>query len=161
MPNDIPLHNDTIPVLQAVGADGNVHNVKCDNNGYLVTTANNGSTVPASAVLVYNSGTAAAAAALTVSLPAVAAKTNFITGFDLAYGQSTAQVTSTVTITGISTTLSYIVDQPTGTASPWSNISIRFPTPIPSSAVNTAINVVVPAATGGGAPSVNVYGLNG
>ena len=160
MPNDIPLRNDTIPVLQAVGADGNVHNVRCDNNGFLIAGSFGGS-VPSGATLVYNSGTAAAAQALTVALPAVAAKTNFLTGIDITFGQATAQVTGLVTVTGLTTTLNYQVEQPVGAASLTLMLNYRYPTPIPSSAVNTAISVVVPAMTGGGVVAVNVYGLNG
>lgn len=99
---------------------------------------------------------------LTATLAATASKTTYIEGFDLTYGGATSASVITVTVTGTTNTLSYTVNvlgsaTGPGTAQP---LSVRFPTPIPSSAVNTAIVVTVPSTgSGNTSTSVSAYGF--
>lgn len=105
---------------------------------------------------------AAAAAQAQASLPGVAGRTTYIEGFDVTIGAgTTAASISAVAVAGLTTangssgTLTYEVQQETTAGA---TLSIRFPTPIPASAANTAITVTVPATVNGGVPAVTAFG---
>jgi len=87
-----------------------------------------------------------AASIATATLPAVAAKTTFITGFEVTGLGATAAAGVTVTVTGtISGTLSYVLAVPAGATVGATPLIVSFSRPVPSSAVNTAITVTVPS----------------
>lgn len=107
-------------------------------------------------VAVTGSATGAAAAAVSASLPAVAAKTNYLTGFVVTATNPAAVVNGVVTVTGlVSGTLSFQFVEAVATGG---QLVVTFDTPIPASAVNTAITANLPAITGGGAGAVAVFG---
>ncbi len=101
----------------------------------------------------------------TATIPAVAGKTAYIEGFDLGGGGATAASVIAVTVTGIlNGTLTYNVAIIAGaTLAAFSGgaiLSVRFPTPLPASGLNTAIAVVVPSyGAGNTAASVVAYGF--
>lgn len=85
-------------------------------------------------------------ASAAATLAAVADKTNHITGFEVTATGSTAAAVVLVTVTGlVGGTLTYIFAAPTGATVAATPLLVTFPTPIPASAVNTAITLTVPA----------------
>lgn len=104
---------------------------------------------------VANSSGNVAAGIVTATLPAAAGKTTYIEGFDLTGGGATGAANILGTITGLLAaigTLTYAVAVAAGATAPafgttgaGSIYSVRFPTPLPASAVNTAIVVSFPS----------------
>lgn len=108
----------------------------------------NGIPPDATSVVVTSGNVAAAVAAATI--PAVAAKTNYLEGFDVTGTGSTAGQVVVVTITGLlGGTVTYNMASATGVLVQDTPLSIRFIRPLPASAVNTAI-VVSCASLGAG-----------
>lgn len=107
-----------------------------------------------------SSGNVANASAV-ATLAAVAAKTTYLTGFQITAGGATAGADVTVTVTGVITgTMSYTFTFPTGAVVPAQPLVVPFPYPIPASAVNTAIVVTVPAGgTGNTNTTVSAQGF--
>jgi|SRR5215467_4771062 len=92
-------------------------------------------------------------ATATATLPAVANKTNFVTGFDISSsGTIAAAVAATLTGAG-SGTMTYQIN----TTPAFS--SVQFSHPIPATALNTAITLSVPALGASGVGSANIYGF--
>lgn len=104
-----------------------------------------------------NVANAVAAAAL----PAVAGKTNYLNGFEISGSGATAGLPVAVTITGLlGGTLTYIYSAAIGALVPNTPLNVKFPTPIPASAVNTAITISCPAlGLGNTNNSVNAHGF--
>ena len=104
---------------------------------------------PTSTRVIATSGNVANAAA-TATIPAVAAKTNYLTGFDVTGTGATVGQVALVTITGLAGgTLTYTLTSVTGTTSSNTNLIRTFDKPLPASGVNVAI-VVSCAALGAG-----------
>lgn len=102
------------------------------------------------------SATAIAAAVNTATLPAVAAKKNYLLGFTISTGNATAAVTGVVTVTGLAIgTMNFQIVEP---AAVGGLLSITFPVALAASAVNTAIVVTLPAITGGAVSTVAAFG---
>lgn len=100
------------------------------------------------------SGTFAATNAGSVALPIAG---EYISGFDINFFPNSVNATSTITVTNVAGgTMSY--DIGTSTAAGGTDFSIRYPSPIPASSGVVAPTVNVPAITGGGAYTINVYG---
>ena len=101
------------------------------------------------AVAVNNSNTA--------TLPAISSKTNYITGFSVTTQGGSAAAAGAVTVTGVITgTLTF---EAGSAANNPVQMFVTFPSPIPASAVNTAIAVVVPAlGANTGAAACTIYG---
>lgn len=94
---------------------------------------------------VDNSATGAATA-IAATLAAAAGATTYITGFEVTGTGATAGSTIVVTVTGIlGGTLSYELAIPAGVGTPINPLIVEFPSPIPASALNTAIVVNVPS----------------
>jgi hypothetical protein len=109
--------------------------------------------------LVATSGNVANASAV-ATLAAVAAKTNYITGFDVTGAGATAGLPVAVTVAGLlGGSITYTYTAAIGVLLANTPLSVRFPAPIPASAVNTAITVTC-AALGAGSTNnvVNAYG---
>lgn len=103
------------------------------------------------------SATAAAAAANAVSLPAVAGKTNYLSGLVVSTGNPASAVTGVVTVTGLSVgTLSFQIVESVAAGG---LLNINFAEPLPASAVDTAITVTLPAITSGAVSTVAVHGI--
>lgn len=107
-----------------------------------------------------SSGDVANGAAV-ATLPAVAGKTNYITGFEVVATGATAALTVLVTVTGlIGGTITYPFVFPAGAGAAATPLLVNFRRPIPASAVNTAIVVTCPASGAGGLHCVvNAHGF--
>ncbi len=102
------------------------------------------------------------AAQQTATIAAVAGRMNYIEGFDVTGGGATAASLINVTVTGLANTLNYQLAVPAGVTTDLgtSRLTVRFPSPIPASALNTAINVVVPSfGAGNTGEAVTIYGF--
>ena len=97
---------------------------------------------------ITSSGNVAAAVA-TCTVPANATKLVYLEGFDITSSGSTAAAVVTVTVTGSGATQSYTYSSVAGVAAPNAVLSVRFPTPIPTSAVNTAFVISMPSLGAG------------
>lgn len=112
-------------------------------------------------------GNAAGAAQINAaSLAAAANRTNYIEGFDVTGGGATAAGVIEATVTGLQAgTLKFELPIAAGATAPaFSNptgmFSVRFPSPLPASGLNTAITVTVPSFGAGNTnASVNAYGF--
>ena len=82
----------------------------------------------------------------TVTLPAAATKTTYITGFEITGMGATAAAGIVATLTGLlgGNALNYIVGVPAGAGVPINPLTVEFDPPLPASAVNTAIVLTVP-----------------
>ncbi len=107
------------------------------------------------------SGSAQAAATQVVAtLSGTAGKTTYIEGFTITGSGSTAANVVNVTVGGTTNTLNYVFTFPAGVAAAATALDVRFPTPMPASAPNTAITVTVPAAGSGNTnQAVSAYGF--
>jgi hypothetical protein len=114
------------------------------------------SEVPSNATTQETSSTGSAGTATSTTIPAASGKTSYIIGFDVTIGAASAAAVSLVAVTGIANTLNYQVQQETGAGA---TLTIRYPFPIPASAVNQAITVSVPATTNGGVVGISAYGF--
>lgn len=93
-------------------------------------------------------GASGAAQTNAATLAATTGKLNYLTGFDITGGGATAASVIDVTITGLlGGTVVYSLAVEAGATAPVNaqgGLSVRFPHPVPASAVNTAIAVSVP-----------------
>jgi hypothetical protein len=94
------------------------------------------------------------------TLPAVAAKTTYISGFDVTGSGATAGSVVSVTVAGLlGGTATYTLSVVAGAALANPPLLIQFSPPLPASAVNTAIVVTCPALGAGNTNNtVNAYG---
>lgn len=122
--------------------------------------------VQPSATPVANSSGNVAAASAVATLPAVAGKMTYIEGFDVTGTGATAASIVTGTVTGLPSTigtLSFNLLIPAGaTTNIGTNgvFSVRFPTPLPASALNTTIVVTFGSfGTGNTNACVTAYGF--
>ena len=86
-----------------------------------------------------------AAAANNQTLPAVAGKTTYITGFAITGGGATAGSIIAVTVTGLANTLTFYITIPAGAGAGITPLVVDFSTPIPASGPNVPIVVNVPS----------------
>ncbi len=95
------------------------------------------------------------------TLPGVAGKTTYITGFQVTASGATAGLDATVTVAGvISGTMNYTFTFPAGVLVAATPLIVNFARPVPASAVNTAIVVTLPAGGAGNTnASVSAQGL--
>jgi hypothetical protein len=102
------------------------------------------------------SGTAAAAAALSVALPAVAGKVNYLQGFTLTSGAPAATVVGLLGITGVNgAPLNF---QFVESATVGGLLRVEFADPLPATAANLAITVALPAVAGGAVTALVLEG---
>lgn len=97
----------------------------------------------------------------TATIPGVAGKTAFITGFDIVGTGATAAAVVAPTMTGvISGTKTYVYAAVAGATAKNPDLSLRFNPPIPASGLNQAIAVSCPALGAGNTNlTVNAYGF--
>ncbi len=107
-----------------------------------------------------SSGNVAAAAA-TVSLAAVAGKTNFVTGFDVTGAGATAASVIQVTVSGLKAgTLTWLLAVPAGATVEAQPLQVRFPYPLVASGQDVAITLTVPSFGAGNTnASAVLYGF--
>lgn len=106
---------------------------------FILGTANS---YPNTSIPVVKSSGQVSAATASASLAASATRTNWITGFDVTSSGSTNPAVVTVTVSGTSGgVLTYIYATVAGVTTLNAPLSIRFPSPIPAAAGNTAIVV--------------------
>ncbi len=134
-----------------------LHNAIDANGNMKVASAS----MPSTATPVTSSSGNVANASAVGTLPAVAARTNYITGFQITGAGATVAANVVATLVGlISGTASYIVTAPTGATAGIPPIDVRFTTPVPASAVNTAIVLTLPALGAGNThAAVSVQGF--
>lgn len=96
-------------------------------------------------VSTFSSGNVANATA-TATIPAVAGRTGYLTGFEVTGAGATAGSVVNLTVTGLlGGTATYSVVVPTGVTTSITPLVVGVNPPLPASAVNTAIVVSVPA----------------
>jgi hypothetical protein len=100
-------------------------------------------------------------AVATATIPAVAGKTAYISGFTISGAGATAAAIVNPTVTGvISGTKTYTYGAVAGVAAMNAPLDVQFCPPIPASAVNQAIAVACPALGAGNTNNtVNAYGF--
>jgi hypothetical protein len=97
-----------------------------------------------------NASTAVGNSAIALTIPAVAGRTNFCTGFEITAGGATTATSVTVTLTGIiGGTQNYNLPISTTPASAVTTLIVEFTYPLQASAANTTITLNVPAAGAG------------
>jgi len=134
------VYNATAPTFTDM--DGGALNV--DVNGNLKTVS--ALVLPLGATSLNSASGNVANASAAATLAATAAKTTYIIGFEITAGGATAGALVIATITGVlGGTLSYIFAAPTGAAVGATPLTVEFSTPVPASAVNTAIVLTLPA----------------
>jgi hypothetical protein len=96
---------------------------------------------------------------LVAELPAVALKRNYLSGFSITGGGATAASVITAVITGTVATWNIDIPVPTGVDLGIEPIIVTLASPIPASAVNTAIVLTVPSfGSGNTVASCAVWG---
>lgn len=101
-----------------------------------------------------------AATATTCTLPAVASKMNYLSGLAITGLGATAAGSIQVTTTGLAANLTFTIPIPVGATIGITPLIVNFPTPLPASAVNTAITVVVPSfGSGNTVASASAWGI--
>jgi hypothetical protein len=116
---------------------------------------------PPGAVALNEASGNVAAAAATATLPATAGAMNWLFGFDVFGGGATAASVITCTVSNLpGGTASFSLVIPAGVTTAIAPLNIRFPEPIPASAINTAIAVSCPSfGSGNTNATVNAYGF--
>lgn len=107
--------------------------------------------LPAGATMVQASSANVANASAVAALPAVANKTNYVSGIEVTASGATAGLPVVATLAGLlGGTKNYIFTFPAGVLVPAQPLIVPFDPPLPASAVNTAITLTVPASGAGG-----------
>ena len=105
---------------------------------------------PAGAVPVQAASGNVANASAVATLPGVAGKTTYITGFAITGGGATAASLVSATLAGLlSGTATYTIGAVAGVLLSNSALVVNFSVPLPASALNTAIVLTVPALGAG------------
>lgn len=122
-----------------------------------------GSQYPSGMTPVTGSSGNVAAATATAALPAVSAKTNFVSGVDFTFAGATLGSVVIATITGLITgTISYIIPVPAGVLLAGTPLSVRFSPAVPASATNIAITFSCPSLGAGNTNAcANIFGYVG
>ena len=106
--------------------------------------------VPSGATAVTGASGNVANGTAAASLPAVALVLNYVTGFTITAGGATAASLLSATLVGVlGGTMTFTYAIPAGATLGAVPLVVRFPIPIPASAVNTAITISLPAAGAG------------
>lgn len=124
-----------------------------DADGRLVTVGANGAgSTPAGGtgtVVNVSSGNQANANAV-ATMPAVAGKTNYVTGFEITATGATAAAVVLAALSGIlGGTINYVFAAPAGVTVATTPLVVTFAQPVPASAVNTAVVLTLPALGAG------------
>lgn len=119
------------------------------------------SVVPAGVTMITSSSGNVAAGSAVATLAGAAGKTTYITGFEITAGGATAAALVAATLGGIlGGTATYIFGAPTGATVVAQPLTVSFSTPVPASAVNTAIVLTLPSlGTGNTNAAVVAHGF--
>lgn len=152
--------NSQDPLITPQGgiADGSGNNTAA---AYVALVGNGGSPlVPAGATNVAASSGNVANATATATLPAVAGKTNYVTGFSITGGGATAAALVNATLSGVvGGPLTYTFGAPAGATTAALPLIFELETPIPGSAPNTAVSISLPALGAGNTnAAVTIHG---
>jgi hypothetical protein len=98
-------------------------------------------------------------AANVVTLPAVAGKTNYVTGIEITGTGANAASNITAVLSGISVGLNFNIEVPSGITVPLTPIIVEFSRPIPAFGVNVAITLTVPDFGVNGTCAANIHGF--
>lgn len=163
-----PTYTEGDEVLLSLDLAGNNRTLVSNVNANGQTTASGSSPVVLASdkaitvagtngiTIVEQSASIAAQAAGTCTLAGAASKTTYIRGFVISAQAAVAVVSGTITVTGLTNTLSFTFDN---LVTGQSLLNIFFgEAGIPASATNTGIVVNVPAITGGAAITVAAWG---
>lgn len=119
----------------------------------------NASDYPAGAIAVDGDSGVVGAATATATLPGVAGKTTYLTGFEVTAGGATAAALVTVTVAGITTPKHYVFGAVAGAAAISPPLVVEYIKPIPASAPNTLITVSMPTlGAGNAAAAISAHG---
>lgn len=101
-----------------------------------------------------------AATIIAATMPAVAGKTNYITGFEITSGGATAASIVFAVLSGLlGTSLGFNYAVVAGATVGNAPLIVEFPKPIPANAVNTSIVLTLPSLGAGNANTcVNLHG---
>lgn len=106
--------------------------------------------LPSGAVQLTAASGNVANATAAATLAASATKKTYIAGFQCTPGGSTGAALVVVTVVGVVTgTMSYVVGTPAGATLIGTPLNVQFNPPVPSSAINTAVVVSMPALGAG------------
>lgn len=105
--------------------------------------------LPSAATPQYVSSGNKAAAVASAAIPATAGQYSWLNGFDITGGGATGASVVQATVTDGTWTLTYEVAVPAGATVGLTPLFVRFPTPLRSTAVNTAITVSCPSLGAG------------
>lgn len=105
--------------------------------------------LPNAATFEYISSGNKAATTASAAIPATAGAYSYLNGFDFTGTGATAASVVELTVTDGTWTLTYGVTVPAGVTTGITPLIVRFPTPLKSSAVNTAITVSCPSLGSG------------
>jgi hypothetical protein len=129
--------------------DDLVKSIKSLNTGY-----------PAGATPVISASGIVANSAAGATLPGVAGKTTYITGFEITGSGAAAGLPVAVSLVGTGATLTYAYSAAAGVLVENTPLLIPFLPPLPASAANTPISVSVPAlGTGNTSSTVVAHGF--
>ena len=121
-----------------------------DIDGNMKVSLAAGVLTPLGATVVTASSGNVANAAAAAALPAVASVLNYVSGFTITAGGATAGSLVSATLAGVlGGTMTFAVAIPAGATLGATPLVVTFPTPIPATAVNTAITISLPAAGAG------------
>lgn len=128
--------------MTAQGGNGNAAFVQLAGTSSVQLT----NVYPAASIPLHSSSGNVANAAATSTLAAIAAKTTYISGFEVTGGGATAGALVLVTVSGlVGGPATYTVAVATGATVGNAPLVVAFNPPLPASALNTAIVVSVPA----------------
>lgn len=105
--------------------------------------------LPNAATPQYISSGNKAAATASAAIPATASQFSYLNGFEITGAGATAASVVLATVTDGTWTLTYVVAVPAGVTAALTPVIVRFPTPLRSTAVNTAITVSCPSLGSG------------
>lgn len=103
-----------------------------------------------------------AASSSTQTLPGVAGKTTYMTGFEITGAGATAAsvISVSVFLQGAAQTLYYALVIPAGVTTSITPLIVEFPIPVSSGAANSVIQVIMPSfGTGNTAACLTVHGF--
>ena len=136
-----------VSTVQADSTSGNPIEQKSTSNAAWVVLSGS---YPAGATAITASSGNVANASAAATLAASATKTTYITGFEITSAGATAASVVSATVAGVITgTLTYTYAAVAGATTANTPLIVQFSTPIPGSAINTAIVVTLPALGAG------------
>jgi hypothetical protein len=155
-PGTSPIGTTATPLVTSLSvASGNVGSV------FTPLSVSQYGALPSGVTAVTGTSGNVANATAAANLPGVSAKTTYIMGFCITAGGATAAAIVNVSLLNVITgTMIFNFGVPTGATLMAQPLVVLFNTPIPANAVNTAIQLSMPALGAGNTnAAVNVWGF--